>query len=154
MDDDIQYSEAFDPSMSYMGDDIQFAIYHDINQYIAAGQAGIYFNEFGASLSSRGPALYKWGVQTDDTVIGDIDDPSCEVMVRRDEAAKQTIYEVKMPWNYMFGYEYIPQAGEFVGFSYVVNENDGNGRALGMKYADGIAGGKNANLFCKLMFVK
>lgn len=149
--DNVQYSE-YEPSMSYQGDDIQFAIYHDINSYLAAGQAGVDFNEFGISLSTRGPAMYKWKCQTDDTKIGDITDPGCECMVRRE--GNQTYYELKMPWKVMFGYDYAAKAGDYLGFSYAVNENDGAGRVLYIEYAGGIVGGKNANLFSKLQLVK
>lgn len=149
--DDVHYSE-YEPSMSYQGDDIQFAVYHDINSYLAAGQAGVDFNEFGISQSTRGPALYKWKCQTADTKPGDITDSSCECMVRRED--NKTYYELKMPWKVMFGYDYTAHSGDYLGFSYAVNDNDMVGRDLCITYAGGIVGGKNANLFSQLQLVK
>lgn len=150
--DNIHYSN-FDASMSYMGDDIQFAVYHDINQYLAFGQAGARFNEFGISLTPTGSSIWKWIAQTEDTAPGAVTE-GVESAVRRD--GNKTYYEVKMPWKTMFGYDYTPKAGDYLGFTYAVNDNDADadGRRLGIQYAGGIIGGKNANLFGKMQLIK
>ena len=56
----------------------------------------------------------------------------------------------------MFGYEYEPRVGEYLGFIYAVNDNDADkdGRRLGIQYAGGIIGGKNASLMAKMQFIK
>ncbi len=149
--DDIQACK-YENGTQYNGDDIQFAIYHDKNSYIAIGNAGGDFNEFGiAMLDDFGPMIYKWKVQTTDTKVGDVTE-GMECAVRRD--GNKTYYELKMEWNTIFGYEYTPKTGDFLGFSYFVNDNDGYGRKQGIAYGGGIAGSKDANLFAQMRFLR
>jgi len=151
--DNIHNSD-FTAGMSYMGDDIQFGLYHDINQYIATGQAGARYHELGISLANpEGPAIWKWITQTEDTEPGIVTE-GVETMVVRGE--KETYYETKIPWKTMMGYDYEPKVGEYLGFTYAVNDNDADkdGRRLGVQYAGGIIGGKNANLMSKMKFIK
>ena len=151
--DNIHNSD-FTAGMSYMGDNIQFGLYHDINQYIAVGQAGARYHELGISLANpEGAAIWKWITQTEDTQTGLVTD-GVEAKVVRGE--KETYYETKIPWKTIMGYEYEPKIGEYLGFTYAVNDNDADkdGRRLGVQYAGGIIGGKNANLMAKMKFIK
>lgn len=149
--DDVHFNNV-DHSVSYQCDDIQFAIYHDVNAYLAAGNGGTKFNEFGIALNEEGPGLYKWVTQTDDTKVGYVTGEGVECAVVRGNGV--TYYEAKLPWKVILGYDFTPEAGGYIGFSYLINDNDGDGRAWGVCYAGGIMNGKNSALFSKLQFVK
>lgn len=149
--DDIHFNNT-PHSNSYQCDDIQFALYHDKDAYLAAGQAGERFNEFGISLNNEGPGIWRWKNQTDDVPIGEVVGEGIEYDVKRGD--KITYYELKLPWKVIFGYDFNPNDEDYVGFSYVVNDNDGAGRNLSIEYAGGIVNGKNSAKFSKLQFVK
>ncbi len=148
--DDVHFNDTAH-SNSYQCDDIQFALYHDVNSYLAAGQAGTRFNEFGISLNNEGPGIWRWKNQTDDVPIGEVVGEGIEYAAIRDD---KTYYEIKLPWKVIWGYDFTPEPGNYIGFSYALNDNDGAGRNLSIMYAGGIVGSKNSALFSKLQFVK
>lgn len=150
--DDVHYN-SFEPGVAIQGDSIQFGFFRDFNQYIAAGNAGTKLDAYTAALASGTPAVYKYNSQTDDTKQGLVSGDGCEVQVVRDK--NKTYYEVKMPWKTMFGVDYTPKVGEYLGFAYAVNDNDGtsDGRKLALIYGQGLIGGYNTSLFSKMRFV-
>ncbi len=151
--DDVHYN-SFEPGVAIQGDSIQFGLFRDFNQYIAAGNAGTKLDAYTAALASGGSALYKYNTQTDDTQGGLVSGNGCEVQVVRSQ--NKTCYEVKMPWNVMFGVDYTPEVGGYLGFAYAVNDNDGtaDGRKSAMIYGRGLIGGYNTSLFSKMRFVE
>lgn len=56
----------------------------------------------------------------------------------------------------MFGVDYTPEVGGYLGFAYAVNDNDGtaDGRKSAMIYGRGLIGGYNTSLFSKMRFVE
>ena len=47
-----------------------------------------------------------------------------------------------------------PKLGDKLGFSFLVNDNDGNGRRGWIEYASGIGESKNTTLFTYLKLIK
>ncbi|MBP3360610.1 MAG: hypothetical protein J6N52_07140 [Clostridia bacterium] len=64
------------------------------------------------------------------------------------------IYELEIPWKEIFYEGYIPKAGESIGFSLLMNDNDGAGRRGGMQYGEGIYFGRDFNKFKDLKLIK
>ena len=55
-----------------------------------------------------------------------------------------TIYEMKISWKELTGgYVTTPKLGDTLGFSALINDNDGEGRRGYMEYGSGIGGNKN-----------
>ena len=56
-------------------------------------------------------------------------------------------YELKCKWSELFGNDYKPELGSVLGFSAVINDNDGGGRRGWMEYGSGIGMYKDVNEF-------
>lgn len=52
------------------------------------------------------------------------------------------VYEIFLPWRYLFGRETHPTPGSVLAMNFLVNDNDGSGRKCWMSFADGIGTGK------------
>jgi hypothetical protein len=76
-----------------------------------------------------------------------------KVIVKRDESKKETIYEAAIPFL-VFGPGFKPKAGESIGFSLLVNDNDGQGRRGWMEWSGGIGKIKDSKLFGSLIFME
>ncbi|OPA73585.1 hypothetical protein BVG16_27630 [Paenibacillus selenitireducens] len=132
--DDV-YSQTKQGSEIWQGDSIQFAV--------SAGMPGenLQWYEYGMALTSQGPELYRWmapqGIET-----GSIVSPNLQVT--RDEAAKDTIYKLALPWSELA--PIVPSDG-ILSLSIVVNENDGNGRKGYVEWGSGIGASKQSSLF-------
>ena len=92
------------------------------------------------------PISYRNLCQTDSTATGEIVlndnfDMKCS------KSGDDLTYELKVKWTELFGYEYEPQLGDVLGFSALINDNDGGGRRGWMEYGSGIGNQKNANSF-------
>ena len=150
--DDIHYNN-YDPGVAIQGDSLQFGLFRDFNQYIAAGNAGTKLEAYTAALTSGNSVIYKYNSQTDDTEQGLVTSEGSEIQVVRDK--NKTCYEVKMPWKTIFGVDYTPEVGGYLGFAYAANDNDGTseGRKLALMYGRGLIGGYNTSLFSKMLFV-
>ena len=58
----------------------------------------------------------------------------------------KTIYELFVPWDYIYG-GHSPEQGAVIATNFILNDNDGNGRAYWLGPADGIASGKRTEYF-------
>lgn len=56
-------------------------------------------------------------------------------------------YEIKISWRNLLGYDLNPKSGDMLAFSFLANDNDGEGRRGAIQYGSGIYGGKNVNQF-------
>lgn len=52
------------------------------------------------------------------------------------------VYEIFLPWRYLFGRETAPTPGSVLAMNFIVNDNDGSGRDCWMSMGDGIGAGK------------
>ena len=65
-----------------------------------------------------------------------------------------TTYEFAIPWEQIVGVkDWHPVAGQYLKFSMLWNDNDGEGRKGWIEYASGIGSSKDTKLFTKLLFV-
>lgn len=132
--DDV-FSQTKQGGEIWSGDSIQFAI--------SAGMPGenLQWYEYGMALTSQGSELYRWmapqGIET-----GSIAHPNLQVT--RDETAKDTIYQLALPWGELT--PIVPSDG-ILSLSFVINENDGNGRRGYVEWGSGIGSSKQASLF-------
>lgn len=73
--------------------------------------------------------------------------PGGQCMIRRDEAAKKTVYEVAIPWTFIGLNGKAPESGSSIHFAALLNDNDGTGRKGYMNIFDGIGQGKDPNKY-------
>lgn len=73
------------------------------------------------------------------------DPPELQAKVTRLE--KDTIYEVFVPWVYLYGNGVKPQANAIMAANFIINDNDGSGRKCWMGPAEGIGSGKQPSRF-------
>lgn len=126
----------------WQGDSIQLGI--DLNR--GAGAASKQVSELGFALRDDG-SIVKWrwkapeGLQTGALGSG------VEATVTRDEGAGVTHYEIAIPLDQLHGagYEFDPR--DVLGFTLLMNENDGSGREGYMEYNQGIGASKDFTLF-------
>ena len=63
---------------------------------------------------------------------------------------RETIYEMRIPWTELLSDNHKAKEGDEYAFSFLINDNDGDGRKGYMYYNDGIGGDKLPSLFGKL----
>jgi hypothetical protein len=139
--DDV-FSQTKRGESIWEGDSIQFAI--------SAGTPGekLQWYEYGMALTSQGPELYRW-MAPQGVVTGTITNPNLQV--NRDEAGKNTIYQLALPWSELA--PVVPSDG-LLSMSIVVNENDGNGRKGYVEWGGGIGSSKQSSLFKPILLLQ
>ncbi|RED51883.1 chitinase N-terminal domain-containing protein [Cohnella lupini] len=132
--DDL-FSQPMQGEEIWSGDSIQFAV--------SAGMPGenLQWYEYGMALTPQGPELYRW-MAPQGVVTGTMADPNLQVT--RDEDAKDTIYQLALPWDELMP---IDPGDGILSLSIVVNENDGNGRKGYVEWGSGIGSSKQSSLF-------
>ncbi len=142
--------EIFSPDAEvknlWNGDSVQFGIYHDTEGALVNGTAGVKYEEIGISYIDDKPSAYRYRSQNDLTEIGEIEISDGFELACVKEGDDLT-YELKFKWSDLLGYEYIPQSGGVLGFSALINDNDGSGRRGWMEYGSGIGMYKDVNEF-------
>ncbi len=128
------------------GDSVQFGLYHDTENALVNGTAGADYEEIGIAFIDDKPTAYRFRSQAGNTQKGEIEigegfDMAC---VRNGD---DLTYELKFRWSDLFGYDFVPEKGNVLGFSALINDNDGSGRRGWMEYGSGIGMSKDVNLF-------
>lgn len=144
--DEIFYQKEEQTKYLYKGDSVQIGIYNDIDGLLKKGKAGDMFEEITLGFADGVPKAYRNRCQTEFTTKGEITlndnfDLKCQ------KFGDDLTYELKVKWSELFGYEYEPKLGDALGFSVLINDNDGSGRRGWMEYGSGIGKSKDANLF-------
>lgn len=129
----------------WQGDCVQFAL--DVSRENGVG--GTVYHEIGMSLSENGFSTWRW-TAPDKSQEGELTSAR-GAAVRADG---RTIYEIAIPWSDLMPNHSAPSAGDILGFSILLNDNDGSGRRGWAEYAGGIGSGKNTNQFADLIFIK
>ena len=125
----------------FQGDSVQFAL--DIfNNKALTHDNGCF--EFLLGLGHDGPQLYKLSGPL--TPPGIVNDAVVDIAPRQGGM----VYEVKIPWKSL---GMTPHEGGRIGFSLLVNDDDGKGRKGWMEWTSGIGSGKSPRLFGDLIFV-
>ena len=147
--DDI-FTLAPSGSTQWYGDDIQFGVFYGSAGFIAMGQASTTYHELGFALTEDGPQAYRWVSQDNVIPFGPITDLDLAVV---NEGFK-TYYEARIPWATLLKPGQQPKAGHEIAFSYLLNDNDGDGRRGWIEYTSGIGESKNTELFARIKLLK
>lgn len=132
--DDV-FSQTKTGDAIWAGDSIQFAV-----SLGTPGEAAEWY-EYGMALTPDGPELYRWMAMTG-ILTGPIENR--QLQITRDEASKDTIYQLALPWTELT--PIVPGDG-ILSLSALVNENDGNGRKGWLEWGGGIGSSKRSSLF-------
>ncbi|MFC3801395.1 S-layer homology domain-containing protein [Cohnella sp. GCM10012308] len=139
--DDV-HNQSYGGVDIWQGDSIQLGI--DLNRGAGAGSKQV--SELGFALRDDGGVVkWRWkapeGLQTGALGAG------VEARITRDAETGVTRYAIAIPLEQLHGtgYEFDPQ--EALGFTLLMNENDGNGREGYMEYNQGIGASKDFTLF-------
>ncbi|WP_169088077.1 Ig-like domain-containing protein [Paenibacillus sp. PL91] len=132
---DDQFTQTKTGDAIWSGDSIQFAI-----SLGTPGEAAEWY-EYGMALTPNGPELYRWMAMTG-VLTGPVTNRQLEIT--RDEASKDTIYQLALPWTELSP---IAPSDGILSLSALVNENDGNGRKGWLEWGGGIGSNKQSKLF-------
>lgn len=147
--DDVFYTDGASPSTMWMVDDWQLGIAYDPKEELTAGQ----YEELSFALLNGTPEIYRH--ITAMTLAEPTQVKNCEMHIARDETAKTTTYEVKIPWSSLiddFGDKKM-ETGEEIKFAALLNENDGNGRKGYYTVGTGIHDTKTTTNFLRFTLV-
>lgn len=136
----------------WQGDSIQFGLVYGEETNIQIGNFGTKYSEFGAAKTSEGDQMYRWMSEDDSKPAGAVE--NYQLAITRDEDARLTTYEMAVPWSEILPKNFAEfDPNRVLGFSMLVNDNDGNGRRGWIEYASGIGEGKNTSLFTYLNLI-
>ncbi len=135
---DDRHEQGFEPEELWQGDSVQFAVDPGCRAWQAAahGEALAWY-EAGIALGAQGTMSFRWRPDLGPT------QGLKAAMVRREDV---TVYEVTVPWKEM-GLEAAPENWLPIGFSLLINENDGEGREGWLQLFDGIGFSKDPRKF-------
>ncbi len=125
----------------WSGDSIQFAL--DPGRNGDSGSSS--YDEIGMALGASGFIGWKW-MSRGNYKPGRL---KCEAKAVRN--GTHTVYEMAVPWEELLGGTGLTKDLRKMGFSLLINDNDGAGRRGWIKYMDGIGSGKNSSLFADIV---
>ena len=140
---DDAFSQKGTGDSIWTGDSVQFAL--DPLHLEAEGLGGIY--EIGMAQTPDGPQVYSW-YAPEGGKTGFIKGAKL-VVVREGD---YTVYEAAIPLSELAPLK--PEAGKTVGFSMVVNDDDGNGRKSWLEWSSGIGREKLPSLYGDITFTR
>lgn len=154
--DDVHEQSNLDGSM-WMGDSIQIGITDDFglnmdktdNPGVAgAGVDYSRFTELTFGLSKEGPIVWRNSSISDRPSVRV---PGAEVAITR--SGGRTVYEVKIPWEEILSEGGTAEENGLLGISFLLNENDGDGRVGYLEYGAGIGETKDTREFGSIMLI-
>lgn len=120
----------------WRGDSVQVAFSKD---------GAVYGPEYGFSYGGGTPSKFRWNSGSAKLGVDAV-----KLKVRRDETAKETTYDIVLPWLAA-----LPAApGDKVPFTLLVNDDDGGGRKGYIEWTPGIGSGKDATSMGTLFMLK
>lgn len=125
----------------WKGDSVQFSIDPDHTE--DAGLGRVY--EFGLARTPDGPQVYCWYAPP-----GEKTGLVTSARLTVDRAGSVTTYKASIPLTAMKRLK--PAPGKVVGFSVIVNDNDGSGRRGWIEWAPGLGRHKSPSMFGDLVF--
>lgn len=147
---DNKFTPAPSEDFQYKGDDIQFGVFYGEEGFLALGQASTTFHEIGIALTEKGVQAFRWKAQDNEIPGGLVEDLELAVVNK----GTKTYYEARIPWTTLLKSGQKPTAGQEMAFSYLINDNDGEGRRGWIEYTSGIGETKNTELFTHLKLLK
>lgn len=142
--DNAQYQKGTGEDI-WSGDSIQFGI--DPGRKDGAGSGK--YNEFGMALGDSGMITWRW-TTANKSALGRI--TGAKGAATRGEG--HTYYELAIPWSAILYEGQKLESLENIGFSALVNDNDGSGRRGWIAYMDGIGLTKNCNLYADMYLIR
>lgn len=144
--DNIHYQAGNDVDI-WQGDSIQIAIDPERNDTNGSLQS----HQFGFALNNNGSVIgYRWLAPL--VVNQGVFRNYKGTVIRNGE---HTVYELAIPWSeILLNKESVPNEGDIIGFSCLVNENDGNGRNKWIEFMSGIGSGVNTSKFESMILIK
>lgn len=145
--DDIHYASETGSGI-WKNDSIQFGLVFEqrVHDHVAGGT----FSLFALSDTPSGPIVWRHMSEGNELAISEV--KTAELAIKRKEG--YTYYELRLPWSEVkVNKPDFNQINE-IGFSMLVNDNDGNGRKGWIAYADGIGKTKDTSLFTFLKIIK
>jgi len=146
--DDVFFQNQVD-SLVYNGDNLQIAMDFGRKNGVATPNSEYY--EYGITRNDNNE-LMSWVWMAGLSVHLNRDIPSITGAVNRTED-NHTIYEFSIPWGY-FVEDANFKHGDMIGFSFVVNDNDGVKRKGWLKYMGGIVDSKAPDKFEDMVLIK
>ncbi|QJC51491.1 S-layer protein [Paenibacillus albicereus] len=143
---DDAHAQSWSGGDIWQGDSLQLGV--DLARADGADSARV--NELGFALGADG-AVSKWRWRAPQG--GSTGLPLAQASIERDEEAKTTSYRIALPITELYGSGTQEGAAGLLGFSLLVNENDGQGRAGFMEYHGGIGKSKDASAFGELILL-
>ena len=144
---DDKFSQEYEDFYTWQGDSVQFGVYMGSgDEYVALGEANTAFTEIGIAKTTKGPQLYRYSAQDSEKhKTGLLPEEEYDLAINVDGV--KTIYELSMPWDSLLPDGVQPKANSRLGFSFLVNDNDGQGRRGAILFAGGIFFNKDSSLF-------
>ena len=143
---DEDFCQKNDAAEVWKGDSIQFGIYNDTNGLYEKKTAGTKYDGLNFGFINEEPVVYRSQRATDIYPQGIMEqNDELEFKCRHDQI--DTVYEIKIGWSYLLGYNNFPKSGDMLAFAFVANDNDGDGRRGAILYGNGIYGKKDVNKF-------
>jgi hypothetical protein len=129
----------------WKADSLQFAFDLDTAQPWRPNDVGNGFNGhrvvvYGAARHWKNlpyPEVWCWMNHAEKVRVGPVDEIIRQSSVVRDDKRKETVYTLRIPWKFL-GTPSAPSPGEFIGFSLLLNDGDGNGGRTKVNYFNGI----------------
>lgn len=136
---DDNHSQAEEPDNLWQGDSVRIAI----DPRADAGSVIAGYHELGFALGDDGTLKsWRW-IAPPAVATGDI---SGQVSFSAVRNGVKTVYEAAIPWEFIMGND-TEGPPAHLGFSLLINENDGNGHRGFMEYMGGIGSVKDPGLF-------
>ena len=108
------------------------------------------FTEINLSDTPNGPEVYRSVAENNELPRALL--PTAELVIKR--IGDVTYYEASIPWSEITIKDIDFDIVEKIGFSMLINDNDGEGRKGWIEYASGIGLSKDIDLFTFLCTVK
>ena len=147
--DDVQYNE-WNGKDTWRGDSLQVGIYFGSQGYIVAGQGATTFHQITIAQTPNGPEAYRHLSQNNSYEVGYYQNYECAITRK----GNHTYYEFMIPWSSLLKPGDQPKEGNSLGFSAMVNDNDGTGRRGWLEYASGIGEAKDTSLFTAIKLIR
>ena len=141
--DDFHFAPSDDPTNFWDSDSIQLALDPTGD---TPGQFDADDREIGLVLGAAGPRAFL----TYPAPMKVLDLAKASGMLAINRVGKQTVYEAFVPWSAIGVAP--PKPGQVMAINFIVNDNDGHGRAFWMGLTPGIGEGKNVGAFRRFVF--
>lgn len=149
--DDVHMND-WDGRSTYLGDSLQVGVYYGNQGYIVAGQGATTFHQLTIAKTKDGNDEAYRHLSQDNFWKDEGYWENYECAITRN--GNHTYYEFKIPWSSLLKSGQNPIEGNSLGFSAMVNDNDGGGRKGWLEYASGIGETKDTSLFTAIKLIK